>query len=61
VKRRDLLRHLHQHGCQFVREGAAHSIWENRVTSRRTSIPRHWEISDYPAGRLCKQLGIPLV
>ena len=60
MKRRDLLRHLHQHGCQFVREGAEHSIWENLVTSRRTSIPRHREIPDYTAGRICKQLGIPL-
>ena len=29
MKRRDLLRHLRQHGCRFVREGSDHSIWEN--------------------------------
>jgi hypothetical protein len=26
MKRRDLLKHLRRHGCQFVREGAEHSI-----------------------------------
>ena len=60
MKRRDLLRHLSQHGCEFVREGAEHSIWENTVTKSRTSIPRHREIPDYTAARICKQLGIPV-
>ena len=27
MKRRDLLKHLRWHGCQFVREGGDHSIW----------------------------------
>jgi len=60
MKRRDLLRHLRQHGCRFVREGAEHSIWENPATRRRTSVPRHREIPNYTAARICKQLGIPV-
>jgi len=60
MKRRDLLIHLRQHDCRFVREGEEHSIWENPITKRRTSIPRHREIPDYTAGRIFKQLGIPL-
>lgn len=59
MKRRDLLRHLEQHGCRFVREGSDHSIWENPVTRQRTTIPRHREIPEYTAIRICKQLGIP--
>ena len=59
MKRRDLLRHLRQHGCQFVREGGDHSIWENPATNRRTSVSRHREIHDYTAERICKYLGIP--
>lgn len=59
MKRRDLLSYLLQQGCQFVCEGGDHSIWENPVTKRRTSVPRHREILDYTAGRICKQLGIP--
>ena len=60
MKRRDLLQHLRQHGCRFVREGGEHSIWEHAATQRRTSIPRHREIPDFTVARLCKQLGIPV-
>jgi mRNA interferase HicA len=60
VKRRDLLRHLRQQGRHFVREGAEHSIWENPATRCRTSVPRHREIPDYTAVRICQQLGIPV-
>jgi predicted RNA binding protein YcfA (HicA-like mRNA interferase family) len=59
MKRRDFLQHLWQHGCQFVREGGEHSIWENPATNHRVSIPRHREIPDYTARRICIQLGIP--
>jgi mRNA interferase HicA len=58
MKRRDLLKHLRQQGCKFVREGEDHSIWENPLTNRRTSVPRHKEILNYTAERICKQLGI---
>jgi predicted RNA binding protein YcfA (HicA-like mRNA interferase family) len=59
MKRRDLLQHLQEQGCQFVREGGEHSIWENPHTKRRTSVPRHREIPDFTALRICKQLEIP--
>ncbi|NJM76106.1 MAG: type II toxin-antitoxin system HicA family toxin [Acaryochloridaceae cyanobacterium RU_4_10] len=59
MKRRDLLRHLSQYGCQLLREGGEHSIWENPTNNRRTSIPRHREIVDFTAVRICKQLDVP--
>lgn len=59
MKRRDLLRHLRQNGCQFVREGSEHSIWENPATNHRTSVPRHREIPGFTCARICKSLGIP--
>lgn len=59
MKRRDFLNYLSQQGCQFVREGGDHSIWENPATKRRTSIPRHREIVNFTATQICKQLGIP--
>jgi predicted RNA binding protein YcfA (HicA-like mRNA interferase family) len=58
MKRRDLLRHLQQHGCRFVREGSDHSIWENPAAQRRSAVPRHREIPEYTVKRICKQLGI---
>ncbi|MGD9633863.1 MAG: type II toxin-antitoxin system HicA family toxin [Pirellulales bacterium] len=59
MKRRDLLEHLTLHGCRFVREGGEHSIWENPANGRRTSIPRHREIVEFTARRICRQLGVP--
>ena len=59
MKRRDLIRHLSLHGCILVREGGEHSIWENPANNRRTSVPRHREIPEFTAMRICKQLDIP--
>lgn len=61
MRRRDLIRHLRQHGCRFVREGGDHSIWENPFIRRRTSIPRHRQIQIYTARNICQQLGVPPV
>jgi mRNA interferase HicA len=60
MKWRDLLRHLRQHGCQLVREGGEHSIWENPATNCRASVPRHREIPEFTVARICKQLGVPV-
>lgn len=43
MKKRDLERHLTAHGCQLVREGANHEMWENPVTAERSVVPRHRE------------------
>ncbi len=59
MKRRDLLRHLRDQGCRFVREGGDHLISEIPANGRRTSIPRHREIPDFTARRVCRQLAIP--
>ncbi len=59
MKRRDLIRHLEANGCRLLREGGNHSIWESRKSKKRTSIPRHNEIADYTAAKICKQLEIP--
>ena len=59
MKRRELLEHLTRHGCRFVREGGEHSIWENPANGRRASIPRHREIVEFTARRICRQLAVP--
>ncbi len=58
MKRRDLLAHLSRHGCNLVREGGNHSWWENPASGKRSAIPRHSEISDILAKKVCKDLGI---
>jgi len=61
MKRGDLLRHLREHGCALVREGGNHSWWHNPAQNRRSAVPRHNEINDYLARKICKDLGIPFV
>jgi len=58
LKRRDLISHLTRHGCQLVREGAKHSWWGNPANGRRSAVPRHNEIHDMLARKICRDLGI---
>jgi mRNA interferase HicA len=59
MKRGDLLRHLRQNGCELLREGTRHSWWHNPRQNKRSSVPRHNEIIDLLARKICKDLGIP--
>jgi mRNA interferase HicA len=59
MKRRQLLNHLKKYGCQLHREGAKHPVYQNRVTGKRTTVPRHREIDNITAREICKQLQIP--
>jgi predicted RNA binding protein YcfA (HicA-like mRNA interferase family) len=59
MKRRALLKHLKQHACELLREGSRHSIYWNPANRRTTSVPRHREIVDKLAIKICKDLGIP--
>ena len=58
MKRRDLIAHLQQHGCLLGREGAKHSWWGNPQSNRRTAVPRHSEIGNTLARKICRDLGI---
>lgn len=59
MKRRELVRHLEQHGCELLREGGNHSIYVNRPAAKTSTLPRHSEINDDLARKICKDLGIP--
>jgi mRNA interferase HicA len=61
MKREALLRHLRRHGCELLREGGRHSWWRNTHQQRRSAVPRHREIDDNLARKICKDLGIPPV
>ena len=59
MKRRDLIRHLEQHGCALLREGAKHSVYVNVVAGKSSTVPRHREINDFLARKICRDLEIP--
>jgi len=61
MKRSDLLRHLRANGCALLREGARHSWWHNPSHNKRSAVPRHTEIRDILALKICKDLGVPPV
>jgi mRNA interferase HicA len=58
MKRAALLRHLRARGCKLLREGAKHSWWHNPGLNTRSAVPRHREIDDVLARKICKDLGI---
>lgn len=60
MKRKDLIQHLRSHGCELLREGKRHSWWHNPASNKRTAVPRHTEVSDVLAKKICKDLNIPL-
>jgi mRNA interferase HicA len=59
VKRHELLDHLRRHGCILSREGGRHSIFSNPATGAKAPVPRHAEIDNRLARKICDQLGIP--
>ena len=58
MKRIDLIRHLESSGCRLFREGARHTIYKNPQNGQMTSIPRHREIKENLAKKICDDLGI---
>jgi mRNA interferase HicA len=59
VKRRDLIRHLEAHGCQLLREGGQHSVYVNRAKQKTSTVPRHREVDEFLARKICRDLEIP--
>lgn len=59
MKRKDLIRHLEEHGCELLREGGSHTIYINRVARASSSIPRYREVNDFLARKICRDLQVP--
>ncbi len=56
----DLIRHLENYDCYLLREGGNHSIYMNTETNKISAVPRHKEIKDFLAKKICKDLEIPM-
>ena len=59
MKRVDLVRHLEAHGCEFLREGGNHTVYVNRTARKTSTVPRHREVNDFLARKICRDLEIP--
>jgi mRNA interferase HicA len=59
MKRIELIRHLERHGAEFLREGGNHSVYVNRAKGKSSTVPRHREINEFLAQKICKDLEIP--
>lgn len=60
MKRVDLVRYLEQLGCTLLREGARHSVFVNRGAGKSSTVPRHREINEILARKICKDLELPM-
>ena len=58
MKRKDLIKHLLKNGCVFIREGAKHSVFFNPLLRKSSTVPRHTEIDNFLAKKICRDLGI---
>jgi mRNA interferase HicA len=59
MKRSELIAYLRSQGCEFLREGSQHSWWHNPSRNKRSAVPRHTEISNDLAKKICRDLGVP--
>jgi predicted RNA binding protein YcfA (HicA-like mRNA interferase family) len=59
MKRRQLINHLKANGCRLLREGSKHSIYFEIASGKTTAVPRHAEIDNLLARKICRDLGIP--
>jgi mRNA interferase HicA len=46
MKRKVLIRHLENQGCEFLREGKKRTVYVNRTSHNSSTVPRHKEIND---------------
>jgi mRNA interferase HicA len=58
MKRTDLIRHLEQHGCELFRQGGNHTVYVNRKMRRSSAVPRHREVNDFLARKICDDLQV---
>lgn len=61
MKRKDLERHLENHGCRLLREGTRHAVYVNVENGNMSTMPRHTEILTFTGRKICKDLGISLI
>jgi len=59
VKVRRVARTIADLGCRLLREGGRHSVYVNERAGRASTVPRHREVNEELARKLCVDLAIP--
>jgi mRNA interferase HicA len=59
VKRKSLIKYIKENGAILIREGRRHSIYQKGTY--KTQVPRHNEIVEELARKICKDLNIPFM
>ncbi|MCZ6659206.1 MAG: type II toxin-antitoxin system HicA family toxin [Gammaproteobacteria bacterium] len=59
MKRRDLEKHLREHGCERHHHGGRHDAEINAKTLRQVSVPRHNELKRGTVRAICEKLEVP--
>jgi predicted RNA binding protein YcfA (HicA-like mRNA interferase family) len=49
---------LREESCELLREGGSHSVFFNCAVGKSTTVPRHREINDFLARKICRDLDI---
>lgn len=58
MKRVDLIRHIEANGCVFLREAGSHTVYFHPNSRKVATIPRHREINDFLAKKICREFEI---
>ena len=61
MKRNKVLDHLKKNGCILEYEGRKHSVFINPENDKTSTVPRHREIIDWLANKICKDLDVPKI
>ena len=59
MKRHALIDHLRRNGCQLDREGSRHTLFVNPNSGAKAPVPRHGEIDNRLAQKICQQPSVP--
>lgn len=60
MKRSKLIKYLTKNNCYLLREGKKHSVFFNPATGKLSTVPRHPDIKQFTAEKICTDLEIKL-
>jgi predicted RNA binding protein YcfA (HicA-like mRNA interferase family) len=58
MKYRKLIKHMEAFGCYTLRQGGRHTVYFNPNNGKISTVPRHREIKNFVAIKICRDLEI---